>query len=489
MKSKQSLFLMAARMLSALVTLMSMRFFINWFGEEKYGAYLFGQNFFIFVGLLDPGIFVGAARRMTEAFHHNRDEEGWRIHRTQLTLGIGIVLAGILVFTLLGAILPLKTFPLQTSIVLMAFLGIQFAAAWLLQYIAAALAARDKFSLQGTTTFLSTFNGALAALVLGSREPHSLVLVAAGYGFGTLAGLLLGLIWIRIKDPEFRLALGIDKEIARDLTHQGLTNYPNRFAGTVSNRSDRQLIGPFHSFVVSGHYQFIARPVEIMTDLIGGAIETTQPDITRSVQIGPEDASQKLHRNALVIWAMACCLMMVPSAFGDTVLRLWVPGKFFPFAGLVMVCTALNYAGELHYRALGTIYVAKGTLYRSVGFPAVNGLATLILTVPIVRAYGLAGIGVMNAVFSLVQLYPRIRHVQPEAEGHFPVRRHLLRSLGILLVAGGFAALGYGLSQWFVSLWIVLLAPLFAAGALLSCLALRLSPAPRFLAKFGFQID
>ncbi|MFX8414334.1 hypothetical protein ABTL42_19735, partial [Acinetobacter baumannii] len=67
MKSKQSLFLMGARILSALVTLISMRFFITWFGEERYGTYLVGQNFFIFVGLIDPGIFVGGARRITEA--------------------------------------------------------------------------------------------------------------------------------------------------------------------------------------------------------------------------------------------------------------------------------------------------------------------------------------------------------------------------------------------------------------------------------------
>ena len=488
MKSKQSLFLMGARVLSALVTVVSMRFFINWFGDEKYGAYLVGQNFFFFVGLLDPGIFVGAARRMTEAFHHDRTEEAWRIHRTQFTLGVIIVLVGIGAFALLGAVLPLKSFSLNTSNTLMTFIGVQFAAAWLLQYIAAALAARDKFSLQGTTTFLSTFTGAVAALVLGSRPPHSLVLVAAGYGFGTLAGLLMGLVWIKIKDPEFRLVFGVDKDIAADLAHQGLTNYPNRVAGTVSNRSDRQIIGvPFPG--IAGHYQFIARPVEIMTDLIGGVIETTQPDITRSAQVGPEVAASKLHRNALVIWAMACCLMMVPSAFGDTVLRVWVPGKFFPFAGLVMVCTALNYAGELHYRALGTIYVARGTLYRSVWFPAINGLATVILTMPIVRAYGLAGIGIMNAVFSLVQLYPRILHVRPETEGHFPIARHFFRTMGILVVAGAYAGLGYMLSQRFVSLWIVLLAPVFAAAALLTCLALRLSPAPQFLARFGFQID
>lgn len=486
MKSKQSLFLMSARILSAIVTFVSVRFFIRWFGLEQYGAYSIGQNMFTFAGLIDPGVFVGAARRMTEAFHHGNADEGWRIHRTQMGLGIVIGLLGIVGFAIFGTIYPLPMFSRTNGILFMTLMGVQFSASWMLQYVAAALAARDKFSLQATTTFLSTFGGAVTALILGYTQ-RSMLMVAAGYGFGTLGGLMLGLLWIKFRDPDFRLRVGFESAIAKDLIHQGFTNYPNRVAGTFSNRADKPIIGVRFP-ALSGIYGNIGRPAEILTDLIGGAVETTQPDITRSVQVGSEEASQKLHRNSLVIWSMACCLMMVPCAFGDKLLKLWLPDVLFPTGGIVMICVAINYAGELHYRALGTIYVARGTLYRSVWFPAVNGIATVLLTMPVVTHFGLLGIGLMNAGFSLVQLYPRILHVLPETEGHFPVGRHFSRSAGILLVSGAFCGLGYGLCQWISSPWLILLAPIFAACALLSCLGLKLAPAPRFMARFGFQI-
>jgi len=180
---------------------------------------------------------------------------------------------------------------------------------------------------------------------------------------------------------------------------------------------------------------------------------------------------------------MACSFMMVPCAFGSAIMHLWVPDKIFGSASLVMLCVALNYAGELHYRALGTAYVARGTLYRSVWFPAANGVATVLLTMPIVRAYGLAGIGIMNAVFSLVQLYPRIKHVGTETGGLFPVARHFSKSMGILGICGVLTWVGFEINLRSSSHWVILLAPVLACVAFAACVALRLAPPPKLLQR------
>ena len=487
MKSRNSLYLILARLLSLIVTLVSAPLFLDWLGKERYGLYAIGLNYYLFVSLIDIGFNVGAQKRMTEAFHVGDAERAWRIHRVQLLCGFSVVFAAYLLYLLLGFTQHIRGISFEETKPFFAFLGLQFCASWASLYFSSVLAAQNKFSLQGAMFFLTTFCAAAGALAMAYHY-RTVVSVAAGYGCGSLVGLGIFLVILKIQDPAFQLRLSYDKDIARDIGKVGATSYPNRLLGTFANRSDRQLIGTFVDIGLAGWYATACRPAEVVTELLGSMIDTTQTEITKRVHESAEKGSAALHRNSLIVWAVACSFLVVPCSMGESIIRQWMHRDLFALQGLVMLGIAINYAGELHYRALGTYFVAKGTLYRSVWFPAANAVLTLAFTIPVVREWGLPGVGVMNALLTVVQLYPRMAIMRKETGGHFPVGRHFLKSMGIFGLSGGFCAVGYWLS-WTMdkSLLSLLAAPVLAFGCLWACIGLGLTPAPTFLGRFGFK--
>jgi hypothetical protein len=499
MKSRQSLSLIVARLLSTAVTFVSMRLFLQWFGREINAAFTFAASLGFFISLIDVGVYVGGARRITEAFHLGDDEAAWRINRVQFSLGLIVTIFSLIAFPLVALVQPLEGFTTSRAMLFLELMAIQFCCNWFVQYIAAALSARGRFGLQGTLTFLTSFGGTFGSLVFGFAT-HDVMCIAEGAAAGSIAGLLLGILQIRLLDREYRFGLAFDLRLAKDLIHQGLTNYPNRVAGTFSNRSDRPIIYSYQP-ALANDYQYICRPAEVLTDLLGSAIETMQPEATRSSLDGHRVAAAKLHRNSLLVWTLACSFLVVPCSVGSEFLRMWVPSMFstpagFEAAALVMICASLNYAGELHYRALGTAYVAKGTLYRSVWFPALNGVATVMLTLPILKSsggilermglhggwsYPLLGVGLMNAAFSLVQLYPRIKHVGRETGGHFEVGAHFRKSMAIFGVACGWTLVGLFLAHSWASPTVLLFGPALSVLTFLLCIQFGLTPKPSFL--------
>lgn len=486
MKSRHSLSLMLARLLSLLVTFISVPLLRRWLGSDLYGVYALGLNFYPFVSLLDVGFSIGAQKRMTEAFHAGRADEAWRIQRVQLGLGLLVAVGGIALYALLGLVYPFRHLPAGQTLPFLALMGVQFAASWLGLYVSGALAARDKFALVGLINFLLVIGGALGAL-WATYAFRTLVALAAGYGCGAAAGLLLAIALLKALDPDLRLRPRFERETAREIAQDGLPNYPNRVVGTFSNRSDRQIIGAYRERM-AGDYQIVCRPIEILYELLGSTVDTLQPEVTRGLSEGPAEAAQTLHRNSLIVWAVACSFLVVPAAFGGPVIRLWLGEPLFGLEGAVMLGVALSYACELHYRALGTVYVARGTLYRTAWFPLANALFTVALTYPVVSRYGLFGVAAMNGALSLVQIYPRIANVRREVDGAYPVGRHFLASLAILLLASLFALGGYALAESSVSPWIsVAAAPVVCLACLAACVLSGLSPAPRFLHRYGLK--
>lgn len=487
MKSRQSLLLIGARVLSLLVTLVSTPFFYSWLGKERYGLYAIGLNYYLFVSLLDIGFNVGAQKRMTEAFHEGDDEAAWRIHRVQLLCGFGVILLAYAVYLLLGLTQHIPGISYAETKPFFAFIGLQFCASWASLYFSSVLSARHKFGMQGLMYFLTTFCAASGALLL-AYDYRTIVSVAAGYGVGSFVGLAVFMIVLKIRDPGFQLRMSWDGEIVKDIARLGATNYPNRFVGTVANRSDRQIIFTYFNTALAGMYAIASRPAEIGTELLASMVDTMQPEVTKSVRDGMEKASAVLHRNSLIVWAVACSCLIVPSSMGESLIHQWMHRDLFELQGLVTWMIAINYAGELHYRALGTLYVAKGTLYRTVWFPAANAVLTLALTLFVVRSWGLPGVGVMNALFTLVQLYPRIAIVRSETEGLFPVRAHFLKSLGILGVTAAFSVAGYWLAfAMGKSLLSLLFAPVLAGVCLLTCIYSGLSDVPSALKRPGIR--
>lgn len=467
-----------------IIAFFSAPLFKRWLGLELYGVFTTGQNFFLFVSLIDVGFNVGAQKLMTEAFHDEAPDRAWLIHRVQLALGLGVASVGLLLYLGIGLFQRNALLSPAESVQFFLSMGLNFGALWGCLYFSSVLAAQAKFQHVSLMYFLVTLCASMGALGMAWKF-RTVVPLAAGYGVGSVVGLALFILILKRLYPLFRLRPAFDKPIAKDIFRLGATSYyPYRVATTFSNRSDRQIIAYSVSYALSGAYALMCRPAEIGKDLLTSMVETMQPEVTRDAHVSLEKASQTLHRNCLIVWMIGCAALIVPCAMGESILHQWIREDVGANQGLVLWLMAINYGAELHYVSLSTINTTRGTLARVSPFPAVNAVLTLACTLFFVRRYGLLGVGIMNAAFSIIQLYPRIYVMKWETDGHFPIARHFWLSAGIFAVACFYSWLGWSASFAFhKSLLSLALVPVLGAATLATCIGLRLSPAPRFFAR------
>ena len=283
-------------------------------------------------------------------------------------------------------------------------MGLQFCASWSYLYFSSALSAQGKFTLQGVMVFLTSFLAAVGALIT-TYVYHTIVALAAGFGFGSFLGLAIFLVILRVREPGFQLRLSYDRQIAKEIARLGATSfYPYRVLTVFANRTDRQII--FYSFsqALTGGYGLACRPVEILREMLTSMVETMQPEVTRAVQDGPKKAADVLHRNSLIAWAVTCSFMIVPCSLGESTLHQWIHRDLFEYQGLVMLAMALARLRQLAAHEVGhTLGLEHNYIASTVGrasvmdYPAPLALELNDSTLDISKAYA-TGIGEWDKV-------------------------------------------------------------------------------------------
>lgn len=431
--------MVAGRLLSTAIAFLTVPVYMDWVGgKDVYGVYLFTFTIAQYVALLDFVYSFGAQKILVEATADADWERARAIQRSQLALCLLTALGVFLILCLFGALGAFPAVSRKTAFVVFALSGVQAAVSIVVQTFVIYFLAYQKTLVGVVASVVRDTLAAVTTLAFGYMT-HTIEGLALGAAVGGTVGFAGFLFAVRRTLPRVSFRPLLDRGVVRELSAIGVRSIPNSVIGILSNRGDRLLLGlGAATLAVFTDYANASKPADLAFALLLPINALLTPDVVRHLRDGLEAGARAAAKNGLILWTIGCCAVVVPTAGGDAFLRLWLHDKTVAQGGTIMALMAFYFVSELHFNALGSIFLARGVPHRLVGFPIFNLVATFALTLPLYHRFGLVGVAAMNACIQAAQFVPRLWICDRELEGAFRWRGYLARCAGVLGVALAF---------------------------------------------------
>lgn len=477
--------LVAARVVTLGLQIASIRTYVRVLGDDAYAVFVYFTAIMGYVLLVDLGILSALQRELLEVY---AKDERWAIRRTikdgAKMLALSLV-AGWGVYAVLAVVLKLPfSETVRVSMPLMAlFGGVHLLGNLTFLFLNAVLAGAARFRRLG----VSLLAGGAAAPALGivgayvSRSPQGVVA-------GTSIGFCLAAL------TAFVLAAPIWKQAphgheapprTRSILQTGIRGFASRVSAQFGTSIDRILIGNTVPTVLTP-YALCYQVAQLLQELLVPVYQTMFPEISRAMVKGPKELSIAVERTVLIGVSFASSMILVGSAYGDPILRLWV-SKEVEYALWTTLLLGVYRSADFLNNIIGIAHFSAARMDRLIPYTATNATLTIALTAFAVRGWGIVGVGVMNAAISTLILVPLLYGVKRRYAPDLALRRLFAKSVGMVAVAGVFVGLvGWGTT--FVdstreSLWLCLTAPFAVGGCYLLQVKLCGAPYPKALAN------
>jgi len=449
-KVANSAYLIAANAAATAIQFVSVPLLLRWIGKPAYGVYLYVAVVAVYVGVATPGLYNAAQKLLTERFAAGDEEGAWRVQQTQLAMALAFAAVSALAFLALGLVLRLDGVDRPTLVWMFALYACAYALALVNGALVAVLSAREMFRSVAIRQSLEPLAGAAVALALAYFVRTPIAVVAGGL-IGSMTGFALNALTLRRSFPRFRLRPRFDRSAASEIWAISLRGWPQAIVLAVAGSADRMLLPAAGLGSASiADYTIPYRLPETLNRLLSPALATVVPELTRQNAAGPRGFAEKLHRYGLQSMLLASALILVPSGFGGPFLRLWLGDQAPREGAAIVLAIGFYFALNYYYNLMVKAFVAQGRMHLAVPFSLFNAVATLALTVPVARAYGIQGVAWMNAAINLAQFGAFLVYLRRTVAPGFPLAEHLRRCLPLLLAGAGLA---WGAHLWCSTPW------------------------------------
>jgi O-antigen/teichoic acid export membrane protein len=380
-----------------------MPFTVGRLGTSQYGLWMLVASLTSYFQLLDLGYGNGLVRHVADA-----DARGdvARVNRLLSTFVIiysvlGLVAAAgvaVLIFTAVPRFPRLSAEQVRTGQLVLAILGVRVAVGFPMTVFGAATTSRQRFALNNTVAIvIALVNGAVTYAVLAS----GLGLVSLVTGT-TAVGLCSygAYMWTaRRAFPELKIRLAsFDRSLIRDVTTFSLYLFMIDVAVQIGFNLDNVVIGAALGTSAVAVYAVALRLADYQRQLACQFNGLLFPIAVRLGAGGAEAALESMlvegTRIALVlVTGVTVCVV----GFADPLLTRWMGAGFeagvVPF--YVLALTGIVLVGQ---GPLGNILLGTGQ-HRLVAYVSLGeALANLVLSVFLVRRFGMLGVAVGTAV-------------------------------------------------------------------------------------------
>ncbi len=383
-----------------------MPFTVHHLGTAEYGLWMLAASLTTYFQLLDLGYGNGLVRHVAEA------DAGGDVARVNQLLSTFVVVYGVLGIAACAGIAALVVwvvprFPHLTPAQIaearfvLAVIGVRVAAGFPMTVFGAATTARQRFALNNLVAICATLlNGAVTfALIEAGFHVRAIVagstaVALAGYG---------GYMWTAKRAfPELRLRpSSFSRDLVRDVTAFSLYLFVIDIAIQIGFNLDNVVIGAALGTSAVAIYAVTLRLGEYQRQISNQFNTLMFPVVARYGALATGEARAMLRamlvdgtRLALIlVCGVTVCLM----GFASPLITRWMgPG----FEASVMPLQVLAVAGIVlvGQGPLGNILLGTGR-HRLVAFVSLGeAVANLILSLILVRSYGLLGVAIGTAV-------------------------------------------------------------------------------------------
>jgi O-antigen/teichoic acid export membrane protein len=427
-------------------------FILHRLGDAAFGVWVLIFSITGYYGLFDLGIRSSIVRYVSKHTATNETGELAKYINTSLFTYTAIgLLAAIVTVALTASVDRLFKIPpaMQTQARwLMLMAGGSVALGFPLGVFGGILDGLQRFYINNWTGILSTLLRA-ALIVYVLRHGYELLMVAGiTVGLPILTSILRGIVVFRL----LRVPIGlqyVDRESFKQIAHYSATTTVVIIAAQLRFRTDALIVGSMLSASAVTFFNIGGRPVDYAQQLVASLAQIFVPMSSQSEAVGKMDRVRKIY----VAGNRACAFIILPMAaglliLGKSVIEVWMGFKYVAASYPVMVILTLPIALFFMQGASGRVLIGMGKHRHFAAVVFMEGIANLILSIVLVRPYGIAGDAMGTAIpMLLTTLWFLPRHMRKQLG--VPVKTLLREAYMLpLLLAAPLAATLLVLQHW-----------------------------------------
>ena len=384
-----------------------MPFTVRHLGTQDYGLWMLAASLTAYLQLLDLGYGNGLVRQVTNADARGDERE------MNVILSTFMVVYGLIGLAALAGVVALAAFVMPrfpnlssdqvwAGQAVLVLLGVRIAVGFPMSVFGAVTTARQRFAATGIVAIIVSLLQALATYVL-LRSGYGLVpLIAATTAIGLTSYIAYAAIALRTF-PGLRLSPSLfSRQQVREVTAFSLYLFMITLAIQFGYNIDNVVIAAFAGTGAVAIYAVAFRIADYQRQLCNQFNGLLFPVVVR-FSAGDEVEAMRATlidgtRLAVgMVTGVTICLL----AFGDRLLILWM-GPEFAAAAPSLYLLALAGIVLVGAGPLGNVLLARGR-HRLVAWSCLGeAVANLVLTILLVRSYGIVGAAIGTAAATFV---------------------------------------------------------------------------------------
>jgi O-antigen/teichoic acid export membrane protein len=372
-------------------------------GDVQYGAWVLLSSMVGYLGLLDLGV-RSAVTRYIARFHASGDHQAAsRLYASALRLFFaGGVLAITLSVGLALVIDRLFHIPpelVQTSRIVAVIAGVSVAIALVSGVFGGIIIGLERFDYYNTIEIVLGIARAVAVVAV-LKTGHGLVALALVQLAATLARAIANVYYTRKLYPGLDLSpWAWDRASARLILEFGLAASLIHVTASLLLYSDSLVIGAFLPVGMITYFSIAGTLTEYARSMISGVSQTLTPRIS-ALQAGGQKSDLS---SAVMLSARISSLVVLPIVVtfilrGGSFIGLWMDQTYAQLSGQVLIVLSISLAAISGYQVVTAAMMGISRQRALVPMFLGEAACNLILSVILVRAYGVIGTAIGTAI-------------------------------------------------------------------------------------------
>ena len=405
--------------INVLVGILLSPFIVHRLGDSAFGIWVLIFSITGYYGMFDLGIRSSIVRYVSKFTATNETEKlAKHVNTSLFTYTVMGLLAMMVTVALAASVDRLFRVPpaLQTQARwLMLMAGGSVALGFPLGVFGGMLDGMQRFYITNWTGILSTLLRA-ALIVYVLYHGYGLLMVAAiTVGLPILTSILRGVMVFRMLPLPIGLKY-VDRESFKQMAHYSATTMIVIIAAQLRFRTDELVVGSMISATAVTFFTIGVRPVDYAQQLVTSLAQIFVPMSSQSEAVGNLDRVRKLY----VAGNRACAFIIFPIAavlliLGKSVIAVWMGSRYVAASYPVMAILTVPITVLFMQGASGRILMGMGKHRDYAVVMLMEGIANLILSIVLVRPYGIVGDAMGTAIpMLLTTLWFLPRHMRKQ---------------------------------------------------------------------------
>jgi len=370
-------------------------FILHRLGDTAFGIWVLIFSVTGYYGIFDFGIRSSIIRYVSKYTATRDVEEVSRLINSAMFTYTGVGAFSMLV-TLVGCVYVDRLFHIDA--------GFQSTARWLLFLAGGSVAlgfplgvfggmleGLQKFYILNWTNIVSTLLRVLLIVIFLNRGYGLLTAAAITVALPLVASVVRGIIALRVLPITFSWKY-VDRKAFRQMANYSGTTFMVIVGSRLRFKTDALVIGKFISTAAITYFYAGSRLVDYAGEVVASMAQIFVPMSSQSDAAGNKDRLRKI----FVAGNRACAFTTFPMTavfliLGKSIIEVWVGKKYVAQGYPVLLILIIPYTAMLIQAASGRVLYGMSKHGKLAIATLLEGVANLILSILLVRRYGIAG--------------------------------------------------------------------------------------------------